>query len=161
MIDVVWLIDPSCGWFCRWCWWPVDESRGVFVERTIECELTGGIDGVGLAIMHLIWGHQADPDVMMILVVPVEEASAEASGVLDAAEALGEPWLILQGLEVAFGEWVVVRCVWPIVRAGHAEISEQQRGGLGLHRSATVGMQGELAGRHIMFRDGVIGQWPE
>ena len=95
------------------------------MERTIECELTGGIDGVGLAIMHLIWGHQADPDVMMILVVPIEEASAEASGVLDAAEALGEPWLIFQGLEVAFGEWVVVRCVWPMCERVDAEISEQ------------------------------------
>ena len=66
--------------------------------------------------------------------------------------------MIIQGLEVAFGEWVVVRSVWPIMRAGDAEIGEQQGSGFGLHRSATVGMQGELAGGDIMFGDRVIEQ---
>jgi hypothetical protein len=39
--------------------------------------------------MHLVWRHEADTGVVMVLVVRIEEAAAEASGVLDAAEALG------------------------------------------------------------------------
>ena len=75
--------------------------------------------------MHLVRGHQADAGVMMVLVVPVEEAAAEAPGVLDAAEALWEAWLIFQGLEVALGERVVVGCVRSVVRASDPEIGEQ------------------------------------
>ena len=66
------------------------------------------MDGIDLAVVHLVGRHQADAGMVVLLVVPIEEAAAEASGVLDAAEALGEPRLILQGLEVAFGERVVI-----------------------------------------------------
>ena len=48
---------------------------------------------------------------VMLLVVPVEEGPAEAFGVLDAAEPLGELGLIFQGLEAAFREWVVVPAI--------------------------------------------------
>ena len=79
---------------------------------------------IGLAVVHLVWSHQADPGVMMILIVPVEEAAAEAFGVLNAAEAFGEARLVLQRLEMTFGERVVVGGVRPIVRPGNAEIGE-------------------------------------
>ena len=117
----MWWIDPRCSWFGGWCWRFVDEARRVFAECTIECVLTSGVDGVGLTVMHLVRGHQADPDVMMVPVVPVEEASAKALGVLDAAKALGEGRLILQSLEVAFGERIVVGGMRPVVRTGYAE----------------------------------------
>jgi hypothetical protein len=40
--------------------------------------------------MHLIGRHQADASVVMLLIVPVEEAPAERLGILDTAEsALG------------------------------------------------------------------------
>jgi hypothetical protein len=45
---------------------------------------------------------------MVLLVVPGKEVPTELLGVLDAAEALGKPRLILQGFEVAFRERVVV-----------------------------------------------------
>ena len=67
---------------------------------------------------------KADPGVMMILIVPVEEAAAEAFGVLNAAKAAGEARLILQRLEMTFGERVVIGGVRPIVRSGNAEIGE-------------------------------------
>jgi hypothetical protein len=41
---------------------------------------------------------------VMVLVVPVEEGAAEASGILDAAEAFGKARLILQGLDMGFVE---------------------------------------------------------
>jgi hypothetical protein len=45
---------------------------------------------------------------VMLLIVPIEKAATEALGVLDAAEALREARLILEGFEVAFGERIVV-----------------------------------------------------
>jgi len=56
--------------------------------------------GVDLAVMHLVRRHQADPAMVVVLVVPVEEGTAEGSGVLDTAEAFGKARLILQRLEV-------------------------------------------------------------
>ena len=82
------------------------------------------MDGVDLTVVHLVRGHEADPGMVMVLVVPVEELTAEASGVLDAAEAFREARLILQGLEVALGERIVVGRVRPVVRAGDTEIGE-------------------------------------
>jgi hypothetical protein len=61
---------------------------------------------------------------VVVLVVPVEEGAAEASGVLDAAEASGKARLILKCLEVTFGERVVVRRVRTVMRAGGAEVGQ-------------------------------------
>ncbi len=94
----------------------------------------------------------------MILVVPVEKASAEGFGVLDTTEAFGESRLILQCLEVAFGERIVVGGVRAIMRSGHAEIGQQEHGGLGFHRATPIGVQGELTGRHVVFGDRIVEQ---
>ena len=66
------------------------------------------MDCVGLTVMHLIGRHQADAGMVMLLIVPIEEAAAECLGILDAAEA---PWklrLVFHGFEVAFRERIVV-----------------------------------------------------
>src|SRR5208337_3594881 len=94
----------------------------------------------------------------VVLVVPIEKAAAEASGVLDAAKALGEQRLILEGLEVAFRERVVVGGIRPVVRGGDAEVGEQQGGGFGFRGAAVIGMQSELARRHVVLGDGVVEQ---
>jgi hypothetical protein len=107
-------IDPSGGWLGRWFWWLVDEALWVVVAGAIEGLLARGVDGLDLAVMHLVRGHEADPGVMMILVVPVEELAAEGPGIGDAAKAAGKARLVLQGLEVALGERVVcalARCI--------------------------------------------------
>ena len=97
--------------------------------------------------MDLVRRHQGDAGMMMLLIVPIEEAAAERLGVLDAAEALGELRLVLHGLEVTFRERIVVRGVRTTVGPGDAEIGEQHRRGLGAHGTAAVGMEGQLAGR--------------
>ena len=68
-----WRVDPCGGWFVgrRWCF--VDEALRVFAKRLIECQLAGSVNGVDLAVMHLIRGHQTDPGMVMVLVVPVEK----------------------------------------------------------------------------------------
>ena len=94
------------------------------------------------AIMDLVGRHQADAEMAVMLVVPVQEGAAEGAGVLDGAEPPGELGLVFQGLEAAFREAVVVGGVGPAVRFGDAQVGEQQGGGLGLHGRAAVGVQG-------------------
>ena len=103
------------------------------------------MNGVGLAVMHLVWGHQADADVMVILVVPGEEAAAEGPGILDAAEPFGELRLVFQGFEMRLREGVVVRGMRPAMRLGDPEVGQQEGGCLGLHGAAAIGMQRQLA----------------
>ena len=69
---------------------PIDEAFRVLAKGLIESVLASEVDGVGLAVMNLVWGHQADPEVVMVLIVPIKIIAQEASGILDAAEARGE-----------------------------------------------------------------------
>ena len=98
----------------------LDEALGMLGEGAVEGLLAGGMDGVCLSIMDLIWGHQAQAGMVVGLVIPGEERPAEPFGVLDAAEAARERRLVFEGLEVAFREWVVIGCVRPAVRLGNA-----------------------------------------
>ncbi len=156
-----WRVDPGGGWFVGWGGRLVDETLRVFAERGGEGGLAGGVNGIGLAVMHLVRRHEADAGVMVVLIVPVEEWATEAPGVLDAAEALRKARLVFEGFEVAFGERVVVGRVRTVVRTGDAEIGQQQGGGFRLHRAAAIGVQRELTGRHVVFGDGVVEQWAE
>ena len=146
-----WRIDPSDDRLCRRFGLLSDEAFGVSAEGTIEGYLPGGMDLVGQTVMHLVGRHQADASMVMVLIVPIEEAATEGLCVLDAAEALRKLRLIFHGFEVAFRERVVVGGVRPAVGFGDAEIGEQQCRGLGSHRTTAVGVQSELAFRRGMF----------
>jgi hypothetical protein len=80
-----WWIDPGGGRFCRRNRRLVDEALRVVAERLIERELASGVDGIGLAVVYLVRSHQTDAAMVVILVVPIEEVAAEASGVLAIA----------------------------------------------------------------------------
>jgi hypothetical protein len=144
------LIQAAIG-FCGRFGLLSDEAFRVSVEGAIEGVLAGGVDCISLTVMHLIRRHQADASVVMLLIVPVGEAAAERLGILDTAEALWELGLVFHGFEVAFRKRIVVGRMRPAVGFGDAEIGEQERRGLGSHGTATVGMQGQLAGRHGML----------
>ena len=122
-----WRVDPRGGWFVRRCWRFVDEPLTIFGERAAQGPLPRGMDGVDLAVMHPIRGHRSDPGVVAVLVVPGEELTAEAPGILDAAEALWEARLIFQSFDLAFRERVVVGRMRAVVRSGDARIGRQQR----------------------------------
>jgi hypothetical protein len=51
-------------------------------------DLPGRVNSIHPAEMHLIRRHQADPGVVVILVVPIEEPAAEVPGVINAPEPL-------------------------------------------------------------------------
>ena len=44
------------------------------------------------------------------------------------------------------------------MRAGDTEVAEQQRGGFGFHRSSSIGVQAQLAGRDVVVGDGIVEQ---
>src|SRR5271170_7612343 len=111
----LWRVDPCGGWFGGWDWRFFDETLRVLPERLIEGELAGRVNCVDLAVMHLVRGHEADPAMVMVLVVPVEETAAEAGGILDATETFRESRLIFQRLEVALRERVIVGDMWSVM----------------------------------------------
>lgn len=79
-----------------------DEALGMGGEGDVEGDLAGGVNCVGLAVVHLVRGRQPEAGMVMRIVIPCEEFPTELFGILDAAEAFREPWLIFRGLEVAF-----------------------------------------------------------
>jgi hypothetical protein len=85
-----------------------DKPFGCFEERVVQGDLAGGLDCVGLPEVDLVWRHQADSCVMMVLVIPGKEAAAECAGLFDGLEPFGEFRLVFQGLEVGLREGVVV-----------------------------------------------------
>ena len=58
--------------------------------------------------MQHLRSQQCDPALMMLLVVPGEEALTEDPCILDGAEALGEFGPVLESFELALGVRVVV-----------------------------------------------------
>ena len=108
--------------------------------------------------MDLIGCHQAETGMVVVLVVPSEEAAAEVPGILGAAEATGKFRLIFQSLEVSFRERVVIGCMGPAVRFGDTKVGQHQGRRLGLHGAAAVGVEGQLTGRDGVLFDGVIEQ---
>jgi len=113
------------------------------------------MDGLGLTEVDLVGCHQANACVMMVLIIPGEETAAERAGIIDGVEPFGKLGLIFQRLEVSFREWVVIRGMRSAVGFDHAEIGQHQGRRLGLHGPATIGVQGQLVGRHGMLGHGV------
>ena len=89
--------------------------------------------------------QQADAGVVVLVVVPVEHRPEVAARVLDRAESLGEARPVFDGLELCLGERVVVGDVRSTVALADAEVGKEQREGLGGHRGAAVGVDGDLA----------------
>ena len=55
-----WRVDPNGGGLLGWLWGLVDEAVLIVVEGAIEDLLACGVDLVGLAVVDLVGGHQAD-----------------------------------------------------------------------------------------------------
>ena len=89
-----WRVDPGRGWFERWFWRLFDEAFWIGLEGAVEGFLAGCEDLVGLTVVDLVRRHQADASMVMILIIPIEEAAAERLCVLDAAEPLRKLGLI-------------------------------------------------------------------
>ena len=151
-------IDPDGGWLVGRRGDVFYEAVRVGEEGVFESLLSCVVDSVGLSVVDLVWRHQADSEMVVFGVVPLEKPSAEGFGVLDGAEAFGELRLVFAGFEEAFREGIVIGCVGPAMGLGDAQVGEQQGGGLGFHGGSAVGVQGELAGQDAVLGGGVLEQ---
>lgn len=75
---MVWRIDPDGGRFGGRLGRLVDEAVRVGLEGLVEDFLASGVDVVALSVVDLVRRHQADAKVVMVLIVPVEEARQKA-----------------------------------------------------------------------------------
>jgi len=92
-----WRVDPGGGWF-EWRFWRLsDEAFWVRLKGHVESFLAGCVDLVGLTVVDLVWRHQADASMVVILIIPIEEAAAEGLRIFDAAEPLRKLGLASRG----------------------------------------------------------------
>lgn len=91
-------------WFGRF----VNESFWVDLECVAESVLARRMNCVSLSVVHLVRRHQANAEVVMIAIVPLEKVTTKTLGILDTAESFWELRLIFHGFEVALREWIVV-----------------------------------------------------
>jgi len=155
---VVGLVDPGGD---RQLWWD-----GRLADEPLRVPLVGGVEHAGpgrvelgrLAVVDGGGGHQPDPGVAVLVVVPVKEHAAVPAGVLDIVEALGELGPVLQRLEVRLAVGVVAGGVRARVCFCDAEVREQERDGLGALRGAAIGVQREQRGRDLLLLGGLLNQ---
>ena len=72
---------------------------GVFQDTLSLCE-----HHLRSAMVNIVWGQHGDAAVSVLGVVPREECPAVGDGVVDSAEASGEPRMVLQGLDTCASE---------------------------------------------------------
>ena len=90
----------------------------------------GGLQGTSALSQHIrcpvmmdiIGGEHRDPGMAVLGVVPGEERPAEGDGGGDVLEAPREAGVILQGLELRFGERVVIADLGAAQRAGDLSV---------------------------------------
>ena len=148
---VVGLVDPGSGRERRRRRRSLDEAfgrRGVGGRKDAGAV---GVDRFGASVMDGVGGHEADPGVAVLAVVPGEELATEAAGVLDRVEACGEAGPVFQRLELRLGVGVVGRRVRAVVRLEDAEVGQEERDGLAGHRAAAVGVHRQLMGLDVLL----------
>jgi hypothetical protein len=97
-----------------------DEPFGVAGVGGGEHVGAGVAHGLGLSIVDVDGVVVADTAVVVLGVVPGEEALAERPRLLDGAEGVGEVGPVLERLELGLAVGVVVAGVRPGVRLGKA-----------------------------------------
>src|SRR5579875_1827340 len=127
-------------------WRRAKEVEGL---RTLCPDLSSG------SVVHRRRRVISDAGVPVLVVVEGEERLAERPGVLDRAEPLGERRAVLEGLEPSLAVGVVVAHVRPAVAPVDAQAGEQVAHGLGGHRRAAIGVDGQLSLRHLVAGDGL------
>ena len=74
-------IDPDGSWLLGRRRDLFDEAVRVGEECVFEGLLSGLVDFVGLSVVDFVWRHQADAEMVVFGVVPLEEPAAEGFGV--------------------------------------------------------------------------------
>jgi len=72
----------------------------------------------------LVWGEVFEGLVGAVVVVAVDPCPELESGVLDGFEAVAPAELLLEGLNEALAQAVLLRCVWSDVFLGEAVVAD-------------------------------------
>ena len=72
---------------------------------------------------------------------------------MDGAKPLGELGTIFQGLELCFGERVVIALIGPAVGFGDPEVGKQVGNDFGFHARSPISVNGELSGSMFCFSE--------
>jgi len=73
----------------------------------VEHDGASDMELLGLAVVDGGWGHQANPGMVVGVVVPADERAEVSAGVVDAIEPVGELGPVLQRLETRLRVGVV------------------------------------------------------
>ena len=92
------------------------------VKGSLKYALSVSLDLLSLPIMHCGRCHQSQARVVMLEVIPIEEAACPDPGILYRPEPVRVIGTILQGFELCFGIGVVVTDVGSGMGFGHAQI---------------------------------------
>src|SRR5262249_4486515 len=139
-----WWIDPYCGWQLWRSGRPTYEALRMSLVRRHQ-DLSPRRDRLGrLAAMNRGWREQANPTMMMLMVVPLKEGACPSAGIRQTAELGRKARPIFQRLELTFRIRIVVRDMRSRMGLGHAQIGQQLRDTLGRHRAPPIGVQREL-----------------
>ena len=129
-------VDPSGGGQLGRLGQAAHEALGMGGVGGCQDPSAVGLQRFGPPVMDGGRGHETKSRVTVPVVVPVEEGPAEAPGMQDGTEVVGEVGPVLKGLELGLGVRVVGGRVGPRVRLGDPEVGEQERHRLGPHRNA-------------------------
>ena len=132
----------------------VDEALRMSRVCLQENAVAGFILGLSKSVVDAVGGVEPDARVMMLIVVPIKEGVAEDAGVLDRTELVREFGPVLHGLELGFGERVVVRDMGTGVGLGHSEITKELGDKFGFHGRAAIGVKRELAWENALLSAG-------
>jgi len=95
---------------------------------------------------------------LVLTVVPREEAAAKAPGILSRAEPFGKVRAIFERLKLRFRIRVVIGRMGPRVSFGDAQIRQEERHGLRRHTRPSVGVDRELIFLDSLFLTGFLDQ---
>lgn len=104
-------------------WRAVREAFGMRGVGRLQDRMTVSEPLLGAAVVDVGWRQGRDAAVLVLMVVPREERSAPVERVLERCEPTGVARVVLRGLEVAFGERVVVARVRAAEAARDVEIA--------------------------------------
>ena len=106
--DLRWLVDPGWPWKGRRNWRVANEAFWMSGVGLLKHAASLKLGDAGAPEVHIGWCVEADTGVAVLSVVPGEEFAAECQAMLDGPKTLRELWPVLERLELAFRERIVV-----------------------------------------------------
>ena len=95
------LVDPHLGGEGSRNGKPLGEALRVGVEGSGEDGGAAGVASVGVAVVDVSRGHEAEARMVVLGVVPAEEVFAVGASVFEGAEARRKAGAVLEGFELA------------------------------------------------------------